>query len=96
MAVGQFTSGNSVKVFNCAPIMKGVGMGQVIATIYVTTYYTSIMATTLRYLVDSFRPILPWSECKPEWGPCIPSRPSDDMNTTWSNDTRSSAELYYL
>lgn len=96
MAVGQFCSGNSVKVFNCVPILKGVGMGQAIATIFVSTYYSATMAITLRYLVDSFRPTLPWSVCKPEWGPCIPSTPTDDTNATWSNETRSSAELYYL
>jgi len=33
----------------------------------VTTYYVAIMGITLRYLYDSFRSPLPWSECQPEW-----------------------------
>ena len=96
MAKGQFCSGNCIRVYNCVPVLKGVGLGQLIATIFVSTYYATIMATTFKYFTDSFHPTLPWSVCRPEWGPCIPARPIDGMNVTWSNETRSSAEHYYL
>jgi len=96
MAIGQFSSGNSIRVFNSVPVLKGVGMGQVMATAFVMTYYSSIMATTLSYLIDSFYPTLPWSYCRPEWDPCIPSDPSLGVNITRSNLTRSSAEFYYI
>lgn len=95
MVLGQFSSRGSVKVFDCAPAMRGVGVGQVVSIAIVATYYSSIMAVTLKYLADSFDAILPWSSCKPEWGPCISST-ADNMNRTLSNTTKSSAELYFL
>ncbi|XP_017007143.2 sodium-dependent nutrient amino acid transporter 1 isoform X2 [Drosophila takahashii] len=67
MVIGQFSSRGSVKVFDLCPAMKGVGIGQVISISMVTTYYVAIMGITLRYLYDSFRSPLPWSECRPEW-----------------------------
>lgn len=96
MAMGQFSSRSSVNVYNCVPVLRGIGMGQVISTMFVATYYSSIMAITLRYLFDSFRTVLPWSYCKPEWGACIASGAGHDANTTWSNGTKSSAELYFV
>lgn len=95
MVLGQFSSRGSVKVFDCCPAMRGVGVGQVISILVVATYYSSIMAITLKYFSDSFSEILPWQNCKTEWGSCIPSN-FISANTTWSNTTKSSTELYYL
>jgi solute carrier family 6 (neurotransmitter transporter, glycine) member 5/9 len=94
MVVGQFSSRGSVKVFDCVPAMRGVGVGQVVSIAIVATYYSSLMALTLSYFADSFKAILPWSFCKEEWGPCIPSIHVE--NTTYANTTKSSAELYFL
>lgn len=96
MVLGQFSSRGSVKVFDCVPAMRGVGVGQVVSIAIVATYYSSLMALTLNYFADSFNAILPWSNCKPEWGPCIPSTTHDNANMTWGNETKSSAELYFL
>jgi solute carrier family 6 (neurotransmitter transporter, glycine) member 5/9 len=96
MVLGQFSSSNSVRAYNSVPVLRGVGMGQVIATCFVATYYSSIMAITLRYLFDSFQFVLPWSECRPEWGPCIASGGENSLNATWTSDTKSSAELYFV
>lgn len=95
MAMGQFSSRNSVKVYDCVPVFRGIGMGQVISTFFVATYYSSVMAITFRYFFDSFRSVLPWSYCRPEWGACIPSKISDATNATWVSGTKSSAELYF-
>jgi solute carrier family 6 (neurotransmitter transporter, glycine) member 5/9 len=78
------------------PALRGVGLGQVISTGYIATYYSSIMAITLRYFFDSFQTNLPWSSCKPEWGPCLPTGSDEtSSNVTWDSDTKSSAELYF-
>ncbi|XP_065367623.1 sodium-dependent nutrient amino acid transporter 1-like [Calliphora vicina] len=75
MILGQFSSRGGVKVYDCAPIMRGIGYGQVMSTFFITTYYASLMALTLRYLILSFYAILPWSYCRDEWGDqCIDSR----------------------
>jgi solute carrier family 6 amino acid transporter-like protein 5/7/9/14 len=97
MVMGQFSSRGSVKVFDCAPAMRGVGVGQVVSIAIVATYYSSLMALTLSYFANSFNEILPWSGCKSEWNAtCIPSGYQHSDNMTWSNDTQSSAELYFL
>ncbi|KAI8043630.1 hypothetical protein M5D96_004963 [Drosophila gunungcola] len=106
MVIGQFSSRGSVKVFDLCPAMKGVGVGQVISISMVTTYYVAIMGITLRYLYDSFRNPLPWSECRPEWQSfCVSSSLG---NTSQLGSTSpvpvdmaqqqpvASAELYFL
>lgn len=97
MVFGQFSSRGSVKVFDCVPAMRGVGVGQMVSIAIVATYYSSLMALTLSYFANSFNEILPWSSCNYEWNTtCIPSGYQENENMTWSNDTKSSAELYYL
>ncbi|KAH8290262.1 hypothetical protein KR054_001489 [Drosophila jambulina] len=101
MLLGQFSSRGSVKVYDFAPIMRGIGYGQVLATGIVTTYYATLMALTLRYFVDSFYPTLPWSYCRAEWGPdCLDSRPqeADGSGTSLANSSgvrTTSAEFYF-
>lgn len=95
--MGQFSSRGTVKVYDCVPAMRGVGIGQTLCIAAVATYYSSIMAITLRYFFYSFAEVLPWSECNPEWTePCYPSSGSGESNRTWDNKTKSSAELYFL
>ncbi|CAH0564756.1 unnamed protein product [Brassicogethes aeneus] len=103
MCLGQFSSRGNVKMFeSLAPILKGVGYGQLIGTICVATYYCSLMGISLFYLVNSFTSDLPWSECNPAWNhstggylgtyQCVPS--NQDSSVT-GNLTMSSAELYF-
>jgi solute carrier family 6 amino acid transporter-like protein 5/7/9/14 len=100
MVLGQFSSRGSVKVFDCAPAMRGVGIGQVVSICIVATYYSSLMALTLSYFANSFNEILPWSNCNADWNvsACIPSGHQNNFlsNMTWSNETKSSAELYFI
>ncbi|KAL7022818.1 hypothetical protein ACKWTF_012393 [Chironomus riparius] len=96
MIIGQFSSRGVVKAFDCVPAMRGIAIGQVICVIYISTYYSSLLAMTLRYFFYSFNSVLPWSECNPAWSePCYPSSGSS-LNQTFENGTRSSAELYFL
>ncbi|KAL9703105.1 hypothetical protein quinque_006623 [Culex quinquefasciatus] len=74
MIIGQFSSRGSVKVYDCVPALRGIGYGQVLSIAIVSTYYASLMATTLKYLFESFQKILPWATCDERWaGFCIPS-----------------------
>ncbi|KAJ8957365.1 hypothetical protein NQ318_004844, partial [Aromia moschata] len=101
MCLGQFSSRGNVKMFeSLAPILKGVGYGQLIGTICVATYYCSLMAITLFYLINSFTSDLPWSECDPAWEnhtllqnlTCLASKSEGGTNLT---KTISSAELWF-
>uniref|UniRef100_A0A1I8MFW1 Transporter n=1 Tax=Musca domestica TaxID=7370 RepID=A0A1I8MFW1_MUSDO len=96
--LGQFCGKGCIKAFDMAPVMKGVAAGQVLATTASITYYSSIMALTLRYLIASFSSVLPWSTCKPEWGPqCLEYTQQGENNTSNLNSsgTMSPAELYF-
>ncbi|XP_050322560.1 sodium-dependent nutrient amino acid transporter 1 isoform X1 [Bactrocera neohumeralis] len=74
MAIGQFSSSGSVKVFNLCPAMKGIGIGQVLSISFVTTYYVAIMGMIVRYLFDSFKSPLPWTVCDDAWSEaCVAS-----------------------
>ncbi|XP_054737450.1 sodium-dependent nutrient amino acid transporter 1-like isoform X2 [Anastrepha obliqua] len=76
MAIGQFSSRGSVKVFNLCPAMRGIGLGQAFMVYLLATYYESICALIAYYLVQSFRDPLPWSYCRSEWGAnCIDAAP---------------------
>nr|CAI5822965.1 unnamed protein product [Callosobruchus analis] len=68
MCLGQFNSRGNVKIFeNLAPVLKGLGYGQLLGTMCVASYYASLMAITLFYLINSFTASLPWAECNPAW-----------------------------
>ncbi|XP_052857774.1 sodium-dependent nutrient amino acid transporter 1-like [Drosophila gunungcola] len=55
-----------------------------------TTYYTCIMALTIRYLVASFSEVLPWSYCLVEWGSsCV------GTGETAVNDTSIGQDKHY-
>lgn len=80
-------------------MFPGIGVGQMIATTCVVTYYSSLIALCLHYLIASFESELPWTRCKEEWGPeCVNSKPNEN-DTINFNDTLtkiSSSELYFL
>jgi len=63
LALGQFSSAGSVRVWDMVPAFGGVGYGQILATGCVTTYYCSLIALSIYYLVVSCYPVLPWTEC---------------------------------
>lgn len=92
MIVGQFSSRGTIKVYDCAPAMRGVGTGQVLASMFVATYYSSIMGLTLKFLFDSFNFVLPWTVCREEYGEkCVSSSDMSSLNRTGYT---SSADLY--
>ncbi|XP_054740386.1 sodium-dependent nutrient amino acid transporter 1 isoform X2 [Anastrepha obliqua] len=97
--LGQFSGRGCIKAFNMAPIMKGVAAGQVLATGASITYYSSIMALTLRFLIASFSKVLPWSYCREEWGDSCLNESISMANASSAQKQRqakmSSAELYF-
>ncbi|KAK2587414.1 hypothetical protein KPH14_003128 [Odynerus spinipes] len=102
MILGQFSSRSAIKIWAIAPAFKGIGIAQFITLLALTSYYCSLMALTLFYLVASFQSELPWGKCKQEWGPyCLNSQKGNDSETSpngtsLSNVTYlSSAELYF-
>lgn len=100
LAMGQFSSFGSVKVWKMVPAIKGVGFGQCIATWSVVTYYCSLMALTVFYFIHSFASVLPWTVCDPSWADetCRDSSyNASAMNGTMllNETTQSSSEQYF-
>ncbi|KAM7344151.1 lithium-inducible SLC6 transporter [Cochliomyia hominivorax] len=93
--IGQFSGKGCIKAFDMAPILKGVAAGQVLATGASITYYSSVMALTLRFLLASFSKVLPWSFCRPEWGSNCLENGFAENNTTDNVNKMSPAELYF-
>lgn len=93
-SIGQFRSRGSVLALQVIPALKGVGVAQQIGTACVTTYYCSLIALTLIYMVKSFSMELPWTKCDPQWAnvSCIDS--AGESNSKSPNAT-SSSELYF-
>ncbi|XP_014476331.1 PREDICTED: sodium-dependent nutrient amino acid transporter 1-like [Dinoponera quadriceps] len=111
MIIGQFSSKSSVKVWSMSPGFVGVGWAQFCSTIALATYYSSLMALTLFFLVASFSSKLPWATCFEEWGDtCVDSSMkrdhtfhgnatnTDTLGSLLNSDVQrqSSAELYFL
>ncbi|KAH8348305.1 hypothetical protein KR084_006379 [Drosophila pseudotakahashii] len=90
ISLGQFTGRGVVKAFDMAPLLKGVAVGQVLATAASITYYSSIMALTLRFLLASFGSELPWSRCWESWG-----TDCHDGSAQNSSGKMSPAQLYF-
>ncbi|XP_014609957.1 PREDICTED: sodium-dependent nutrient amino acid transporter 1-like [Polistes canadensis] len=87
MIMGQFSGRSSIRVWNVSPAFVGVGWAQFSSTIILATYYSSLMALTLFYLISSFSAELPWSKCLEEWKDfCIDSS-SKKENRMMINDT---------
>lgn len=102
MLLGQFSSRGSIKVFDMCPAMRGLGYSQTMATGIVTTFYASIMALTVKYLLASFQDPLPWTECKEGWTTvnvtCVSSTEKSNIygGASMNHTARSSAELFFL
>ncbi|KAB0805143.1 hypothetical protein PPYR_02113 [Photinus pyralis] len=101
MALGQFTSRGNVQSFSSlSPAIKGIGYGQLLGSTCIATYYCSLMALTLFYLVSSFTSDLPWSHCKVEWETensqrnvtCVSSK---DTESVTGRNKISSSELWF-
>lgn len=89
-------------LINLFALTKGVGVGQLIATICIISYYSTLIAMTLFYMCVSFSSELPWSRCWESWGAdCVDSMPnqkswSDNITRANTSQASSSSELYFL
>lgn len=95
--IGQFSSKSSVRVWECVPGLKGIGFGQIFGTTCVLTYYCPLCALGLSYMFDSFGSVLPWAECREEYGnDCVNSSMISSGITERNITGRSSSEYYFL
>jgi len=68
MTVGQYTRRGPIGALGrVCPILKGAGVGTVIISFLLSTYYNVILAWTLFYLGVSMQDPLPWTGCNHTW-----------------------------
>ncbi|XP_058468054.1 sodium-dependent nutrient amino acid transporter 1-like isoform X1 [Malaya genurostris] len=97
MILGQFTQRSSVKVWSISPLFKGIGVGQLIGTTSVLSYYMSLIAITLSYLFASFATELPWAKCMDSAKEnCVDAVNTDINSQNSSIQSISSSEVYFL
>lgn len=66
VAVGQFSGNGTVKLWDCAPLARGVGIGIVMTVTFLCIYYNVIIAYSFSFMVASVQGImgdLPWASC---------------------------------
>ncbi|XP_017067919.2 sodium- and chloride-dependent glycine transporter 1-like [Drosophila eugracilis] len=59
--MGQFSSSGFISAFRLAPFFKGMGYVSLFLSISMLIYYSIFAAVPLLFMVNSFRPTLPWS-----------------------------------
>nr|XP_045582340.1 sodium- and chloride-dependent GABA transporter ine-like isoform X2 [Procambarus clarkii] len=68
LTVGQYTRRGPVAALEkICPLFKGAGVGSVVISFMLCTYYNVIIAWAIFYLVQSFYAELPWSNCNSTW-----------------------------
>lgn len=68
LAVGQYTRRGPIGALDkLCPILKGAGVGTVVISFLLSTYYNVILSWAIFYLVSSFQDPLPWVGCNNWW-----------------------------
>lgn len=97
LALGQYHRNGCISIWKkICPIFKGIGYAICIIAFYIASYYNTIIAWALYYLISSFTDQLPWTSCKNSWntGNCTNYFAQD--NITWTLHSTSPAEEFYL
>lgn len=64
LSIGQYAAMGPVTVYtNIAPLFKGMGFANFLASCFVGLYYNMIIAWTIYYMFASFTSQLPWAGC---------------------------------
>ncbi|XP_046360459.2 sodium- and chloride-dependent glycine transporter 2-like [Haliotis rufescens] len=106
--IAQLSRRGPIGAWGLCPLMKGIGISQVIVCGMIVPYYSMVFAWVLYYLYSSFSTVLPWTTCDNSWNTlqCVVHKDAGtnvtallDTNLTYTetvNDTfRSSAEEFW-
>ncbi|CAH0555766.1 unnamed protein product [Brassicogethes aeneus] len=94
LSVGQFTGRGPIGALgHLCPLFKGTGLGSVVISFLMSTYYSVIIAYGVYYFFTSFRAKQPWEDCSHRWNTrsCWYAR----SNFTKPQFSQSPAEEFY-
>ncbi|XP_048475827.1 sodium- and chloride-dependent creatine transporter 1 isoform X3 [Rhincodon typus] len=80
-----------IKVWNIAPLFKGLGYASMVIIFFCNTYYIMVLVWGAYYLGHSFSSPLPWGTCNNTWNTpncSVSSGPQTGTNATSSNATQ--------
>ncbi|XP_075052981.1 sodium-dependent serotonin transporter [Mixophyes fleayi] len=96
LALGQYHRNGCISIWRkICPLFKGIGYAICIIALYVASYYNTIMAWALYYLISSFRAELPWTSCNNEWNTDNCTNYFHNSSVKWINSSISPAEEFY-
>ncbi|XP_071181491.1 sodium- and chloride-dependent GABA transporter ine-like isoform X2 [Mytilus edulis] len=88
LSIGQYTRQGPVGALaKICPLFKGAGLATVVISFLFTTYYNVIITWAFYYLFNTFRSVLPWSYCDPEWASPNCWDGTGNTTTVWRNVT---------
>jgi solute carrier family 6 GABA transporter-like protein 6/8/11/12/13 len=97
LSVGQFTGRGPIGALgHLCPLLKGTGLGSVVISFLMSTYYSVIIAYGIYYFFTSFKAKQPWEDCSHRWNSdaCwVPSKSSANISKPLSSQTP--AEQFY-
>ncbi|XP_067936413.1 sodium- and chloride-dependent GABA transporter 1-like [Watersipora subatra] len=65
--LGQYSGVGPNKLFELAPLFKGLGVGMISISFFTSLYYNVIIMWSLYYMFSSFQAFLPWVGCNNLW-----------------------------
>ncbi|XP_058531948.1 sodium-dependent serotonin transporter isoform X2 [Ochotona princeps] len=96
LALGQYHQNGCISIWRkICPIFKGIGFAICIIAFYIASYYNTIMAWALYYLISSFTDQLPWTSCQNTWNTGNCTNYFSEDNVTWTLHSTSPAEEFY-
>uniref|UniRef100_A0A8D1B1G6 Transporter n=1 Tax=Sus scrofa TaxID=9823 RepID=A0A8D1B1G6_PIG len=96
LALGQYHRNGCISIWRkICPIFKGIGFAICVIAFYIASYYNTIMAWALYYLISSFTDQLPWTSCKNSWNTGNCTNYFSEDNVTWMLHSTSPAEEFY-
>jgi len=97
LTIGQYSSLGPVTIYsNLAPLFKGLGFANFIASCFVGLYYNMIIAWTIYYMFASFTSELPWDNCQNEFNTDFCFNINDFKNCSkWRNDASNPKIIYH-
>lgn len=89
LAVGQYTRRGPIGALDkLCPILKGAGVGTVVISFLLSTYYNVILSWALFYLISSFQDPLPWVACNNWWNSEFCFKNSENISSTFANQSQ--------
>ncbi|XP_059733713.1 sodium-dependent serotonin transporter isoform X1 [Bos taurus] len=96
LALGQYHRNGCISIWTkICPIFKGIGCAICLIAFYIASYYNTIIAWALYYLISSFTEQLPWTSCENSWNTGNCTNYFSEDNITWTLHSTSPAEEFY-